>query len=102
MWNLRNGAVVVSYAFYPFKKCKLTLLDHAPKRRVLGFMKKFVPHTIRHFILSVRVTIVQRMYDERLSFKENSDNLYLVAQIPPGLISNAILRLLKPFRPSIV
>lgn len=65
-------------------------------------MKKFVPDTTRHFILSVRVTIVQRMYDERLAFKEDFDNLYLVAQIPPGLVTNATLRLLNSFRPLIV
>ena len=71
MWNLCHSVVIVSYFIYPTQEVKLTVLDLAPKRHVLVFMKKFVQPITRHFISLVRAIIAQRTYYEELCSKEN-------------------------------
>ena len=78
MWNLCHSIVVVSYLSLPFLRAKLTLLDPVPKRHVLAFMKKSVPHITRLFILSVQVITAQRMYHHSRDYR-NFVNFYLVA-----------------------
>lgn len=78
MWNLCHSIVVVSYLSLPFQQAKLTVLDPVPKRHVLAFMKKSVPHITKPFTLSVQVITVQRMYHVSLDY-QNFINFYVVA-----------------------
>ena len=65
-------------------------------------MRRFVRHIIRRYILSVRATNVQRMSWESPCLKKGFTDSYVVAHIPPKLITNVILELRKLSRPFIV
>lgn len=99
MWNLCNSVVVVSACQPNRTSNSLTLPDHAPKKRASVSMKKSALHITRRSTLSVRVINVQRMYQMSPDNKKTFDNIDLVAQIPSKLTTNAILRLLKSFKP---